>query len=130
MPPVSRRTTPNIQEIEKTAMSSVDGTEAEDFNSCSTGIAKFNPNIHSFINACFDNLANSHIASIKANISAYKKECKEIQQENKELLKQVSSLEGQVKVLTRIGWSIIVGSAIVITGMISYYLQNIAPLIP
>lgn len=93
---VSRGVNPNLNDVDSTDTMTPTGTETNNAANSPVPSPVFNPDIYSYINACFENLKDSHIASLKTNISSYKKECKELQEKYENLLAQTNELKGSL----------------------------------
>lgn len=128
---VSRYTNPNLNDVDSTDTTTLSGTETTNASNNSVQTPLSNPDIYySYINASFENLKNSHIASLKNNISSYKKECKQLQEQTEQYLKEVYTMKGEFNILSRIYKWIIGGLITIIIAMITYHLKVIVPLLP
>lgn len=85
------------------------GTETNPQNS------PFQANVYSFITNSIQNIVETHIASLKSNVAAYKKECKEYQSQMHDTDKELANLKGQffiIKILASICFTALVGNLI------------------
>lgn len=75
------------------------------------------------------NFSDTHIASLNNNINNYQKECKKLQTEAKEYLKEVYTLKGKFDMLFKIYWVLIIALIGTIVGMVTYHLKAVVPLL-
>lgn len=127
MPPVSRQAKPNIEEIDKTASLSNNGTEA--INGNQSQFENFRPDIYRFIVSSIESIAEGQIKTLKDRVSEYKKECKRLQEKYEEEIKKNSQLEGQFKTLEKYGIGIVSFVLIQAITLITVFFGYINPIL-
>lgn len=124
---VSRGVNPNLNDVDSTDTMTSSGTEANNATNSPIQPPVFNPDICYYINACFESLKKSHIASIKTNISSYKKECKELQTKYENLLAQTSEHKGIISRLEKYALGFLITIIVQLIGAFWAYFGYIYP---
>lgn len=118
---------PNLNDIDSTDVNTSSGTDIDNAANSSAQTPILNTDIYYYINAIFESLQNSHIASIKNNISSYKRECKELQTKYENLLAQTSEHKGIISRLEKYALGFLITIIVQLIGAFWAYFGVIYP---